>query len=215
MLELVNVSKSFNTNSFFWGKKNIQKSILNNINLFVDSGEAIKISGENGSGKTTLLRIASNNLIQDTGSIKLTNTIENGQIKLVSTNTRSFFLRLTVKENLIFFASLNNLNLSDTKCLEFLENMEITDLLEEKYSNLSNGQQKLILIARSFITNTKILMIDELGSDLDKEKTGKLQKILKDYIQAGNSLIFTSHEDDSNFIDFKEYRLSNMQLNPK
>ena len=93
--------------------------------------------------------------------------------------------------------------------------MEITNLLEEKYCNLSNGQQKLILIARSFITNTKVLMIDELGSYLDKEKTEKLKQILKDYIREGNTLIFTSYEDDFGFSDFKEYKLSNMQLDSK
>ena len=212
MLELVNVSKSFNKNSLFRGKKSSEKSVLENINLFIDSGSATKITGNNGSGKTTLLRIASNNLIQDSGVIKLTSMLQHEQIKVVITNTRSFFLRLTVKENLIFFASLRNLNLSDTKCLDFLEKMKIADLYEEKYSNLSNGQQKLILIARSFITPTKILLVDELGSDLDREKKARLHEILQDYIRAGNSLVFTSHEDNSEFINFQEYKLSNKQL---
>ena len=99
-----------------------------------------------------------------------------------------------------------------TKCLDFLEKMKIADLYEEKYSNLSNGQQKLILIARSFITPTKILLVDELGSDLDREKKARLHEILQDYIRAGNSLVFTSHVDNSEFINFQEYKLSNKQL---
>lgn len=215
MLELRNISKSFMKNSFFWQKKGKNKCILKNISLSISDGKSVKISGKNGSGKTTLLRIASSNLIADSGQIKLSNNLKPNQIKLVSTNTRSFFLRLSVKENLIFFSNLNNLKIDETKCLDFIEKVGITELLDEKYSSLSNGQQKLILIARSFITPTRILMIDELGSDLDKEKMMNLQEILEDFIEAGNSLIFTSHNETSNFSNLEEYSLSNMRLNLK
>ena len=214
MLELTNIRKSFFSTQNILENKGKVKMVLQNISLKIPQSSSTKISGENGCGKTTLLRIISNSLLPDSGYITFSDDFDCTNVKLAGVNTRSFFLRLTVQENLEFFADLNDLDFKKSKCIDFLKAMQIIDLLDEMYSNLSNGQQKLLQIARCFINDPKVLLIDELGTDLDTEKVLLLNNFLSSFIKNGGALIFTSHKDDYSFKNFSNYTLNNGVLIP-
>ena len=95
---LTNIDKKFNS-----------KEVIKSFNFTFKNKNFYKISGRNGSGKTTLLKIIKNIYFPDSGTIQFTNKeLEN--ISYIDNNPRSFFHRLQVIDNLVYFLSLNNPN---------------------------------------------------------------------------------------------------------
>ena len=93
MILLKNISKSFSG-----------KIIFDHANLEINRGDHLILTGPNGSGKTTLLMILKNLYIIDRGTYLIdSNLINQSLISYVSKNNKSFFMRLTVKQNIEFF----------------------------------------------------------------------------------------------------------------
>ena len=107
MISIKNISKHYSD------ILNLKKThVLKNINFEIKKNELLTIVGPNGSGKSTLLKILFNLIQQDSGEICIKNSKQNyidfikDSASLINRNERSFFWRLTVKENINFFNSL-------------------------------------------------------------------------------------------------------------
>lgn len=147
--------------------------VLFDVSLSVDDGDVVSIVGRNGVGKTTTLRSIMNLVTVNSGTISYrdeeitglkTENIAKRGIGYVPEN-RQIFGGLTVEENLRIAAA----NIGDTKAgiqlaLEYFPLLE--DLLESRGSHLSGGEQQMLAIARAFIADNDLLLIDEPNEGL-------------------------------------------------
>lgn len=192
---LSEICKSFST-----------KQVLTNFNYSFELNNIYKVKGSNGSGKTTLFKIIKGIYLPDSGTIKANFKLK-GNISYIDNNPRSFFHRLNVADNLEYFSSLNDRNYQSSIIEELMDFFEILDLKETFFSDLSQGQMQLISIIRGLANESKVLILDESFSFLDKNIKSKLQSFLIDqHIKKKNLILFCSHDDifsESNFIELE------------
>ena len=188
-------------------KINIQKQLHGSnglmnldVNLEIKQGEFLALAGLSGSGKTTLLRILAG-LEEASGIIKINNSIWLDEKFSLSPQKReigfvfqdyALFPNMSVKKNLEF--ALKNKN-EIKKVDEILEIMEIKNLSNMKPELLSGGQKQRVALARTLMTNPKILLLDEPLSALDTTMRLKLQDELSLIHQKFNiTSILVSHD---------------------
>lgn len=181
MLKINNLSKSFGNTK-----------VLNNISFSVDSGDILAVLGRNGTGKTTILRILADLVSEDSGSITLNgDKIKRGDTSLITNNDRSFFWRLTSYENLKYFLGMSGLQ---AKSIEnTIQNMAkvfgVENKLHNLFSSLSSGEKKKINLIRMLLKKQKVMLFDEVATDLDLETKEILQDYLKKYSKDNETII--------------------------
>ncbi|VEB36759.1 methionine ABC transporter ATP-binding protein [Legionella cherrii] len=198
MIELVGLSKSFSG-----------KSVLRDINLFIQEGEIFGIIGRSGAGKSTLLRCI--NLLErpDKGDVLI-----DGQG--LTTLSRKNLALARHKMAMIFqqFNLLNSKNVYDNIALpmriqgideesirnkieELLPIVELTDKKLAYPAQLSGGQKQRVAIARALSCSPKILLCDEATSALDPETTDSILALLKKINSLyGITIVLITHEMD-------------------
>tara|TARA_B100001248_G_scaffold248940_1_gene221684 strand:+ start:32794 stop:33504 length:711 start_codon:yes stop_codon:yes gene_type:complete len=200
MLKINKLSKSYTTlPSGFFNNKGSKKTILKNLSFNTEEGDCIALLGKNGCGKTTLLKLISGVLALDKGSINnnFDKPLDFSLISMVNSNDRSFFWRLSVKENLKFFCSLSNKD-SLEKIEETLILLNVFDKIDFPFMSLSYGERKKISIARALLKDSKILLLDEITSSLDISAKKIMISTLKDLLKKNHLqlIIFTTHSLD-------------------
>jgi len=149
---------------------------LENINFSVNKGELFGLLGPNGSGKTTLIKILSTLILPTKGKayicdhdVMLNEKQGERMIGLVVSDERSFYWRLTGKQNLLFFAALNNIPTSEAE--KRIENLSVLvglhDDIHKTFQNLSSGARQKMALARGLLTDPEILFLDEPTRNLD------------------------------------------------
>ena len=177
VIELQNISKTFierNWKTFLFRKPRYTRA-LDGISLTVEKGEVMGLLGPNGAGKTTLIKILSTLVTPDEGMVKIAgHNLENcleirKKIGLVSTNDRTFYWRLTGRDNLDFFATLYNIHGSAKKARinQVLELTKMQDKADFRFMAYSAGQKQRLSIARAMLSEPEILLLDEATSSLD------------------------------------------------
>ncbi len=200
ILKINQLTKSFskNSNNFFF-KKNQKISVLENVSFDAYKGEVIAILGPNGCGKTTLLKMIAGILISDSGFVADENgrELSNSEIAMVNSNDRSFFWRLTIKENLSFFCELSNKN-SSKKIIEILELLKLLDKINTPFMFLSYGERKKVSIARALLKGSKILLLDEITNSLDISAKKLVTETIKSLIKSSKVelVLFATHSLD-------------------
>lgn len=134
--------------SHIYESKKGKVTALKNLNLDINKGEIFGILGPNGAGKTTLIKILSTLLIPMNGNVEILGydilkfrNIIRKEIGLISSGERGLYWKLTGKENLKYFAELNNLKSSSykQKINEILEFMGLSDSKDKLVSTYSKG----------------------------------------------------------------------------
>lgn len=198
ILKIRGVSKSFGS-----------KQVLDNVDLEVNEGEIFGVIGPSGAGKTTLLEAmvgfvplnsgdisyrAENSAVVNFISIKKDFESIKNQIGF-STQTPSFYDKLTVKENLEYFAKLYNIRdeFIQQRISKILDLIELTGEEKTLAGELSGGMQKRLDIACSLINDPKILILDEPTADLDPLLRKHIWKLIKKINSMGKTVIVSSH----------------------
>ena len=166
------------------------KEILKGLNLQVDKGEFIAITGSSGAGKTSLLRIICGLESPKEGEILLDNMIIFNKGISVPTEKRNIglviqekvlFPHLTARKNIEFGLSKNSPNGSYVD--EILHHLNITKLANKFPHELSGGESQRVALARSIVMKPKLLLLDEPFTGLDTELKSniypEIQSILK------------------------------------
>lgn len=166
------------------------KEILKELNLEVDKGEFIAITGSSGAGKTSLLRIICGLESPKEGEILLDNMIIFNKAISVPTEKRNIglviqekvlFPHLTARKNIEFGLSKNSSNESHVD--EILHHLNITKLANKFPYELSGGESQRVALARSIVMKPKLLLLDEPFTGLDTELKSniypEIQSILK------------------------------------
>ena len=166
------------------------KEILKGLNLQVDKGEFIAITGSSGAGKTSLLRIICGLESPKEGEILLDNMVIFNKGISVPTEKRNIglviqekvlFPHLTARKNIEFGLSKNSSNESHVD--EILHHLNITKLANKFPHELSGGESQRVALARSIVMKPKLLLLDEPFTGLDTELKSniypEIQSILK------------------------------------
>lgn len=183
--------------------------VLNKISLNINEGEIFGIIGRSGSGKTTMLNLLIGFMRPQEGDI-LYNITESGveSFKSVFRNpfdvkkkfgfaaqTPSFYPKLTVMENLRYFAALYSIPKSgiNSKADELLEMTNLTKFKNLISQNLSGGMQKRLDIACSLIHDPPLLILDEPTADLDPISRKQIWDLIRKVNDRGVTIILASH----------------------
>ena len=189
-LSLSKASINFNNVNFNY-QSNENNEVLKDINININGGKMTALVGHSGSGKSTLLNLipriydpTSGQILVDDQIIKNINLSSlRKEISIVDQNTTLF--DDTVFNN-IKYAKPNASNDEVYKaaemsmCIEFINNLEkkFETIIGENGVKLSGGEKQRLSIARAFLKNSKIILLDEATSSLDSETEEKIQKAL-------------------------------------
>ena len=192
-------------------------NVFEDLNFSIHQGDFIKITGPNGSGKSTFLKLMKKLILPNHGKIIYGSEINDSDIALVSQNQRSFFLNLSVKQNLLFFCSLKKTKKIDLeiKIKEYLKIFNLVEKIDAVMSTLSSGQLKKISIIRALLSDPKILLLDEITSNLEEES----RNFIADYVcnELNHiqkiSIVWTTHYPNEIKEDIeKSYTIKNSNL---
>ncbi|MBV2143422.1 amino acid ABC transporter ATP-binding protein [Falsochrobactrum sp. TDYN1] len=187
-----------------------QITVLDGINLKVDTGEVLAIIGPSGSGKSTLLRCLNFLEVADEGKISVAGVevdagrhLGSKQImglrRLAGMVFQSFnlFPHMTVLEN-VSLAQKRVLGRSqseaDAQSLVLLERVGLASKAKEYPHRCSGGQQQRIAIARALALNPKVMLFDEPTSALDPELGLEVLAVMRELAEEGMTMIVVTHE---------------------
>ncbi|MFH1363917.1 MAG: ABC transporter ATP-binding protein [Candidatus Omnitrophota bacterium] len=211
-VEINNLSKEFiqkeKPASFLASKRNKKNIVaLDDINLQIKKGECFGLVGINGSGKTTLLKLLATLILPTKGTANINGyDIVRDAIKVcaitgfVSSGQRSFYWRLTGRQNLEFFAALYELfQLEARRRIDELATLlEIEKYMDFTFYNCSAGIQQRFFLAQSLLHNPDVLLLDEPMKGLDTVIAKQLWSFIKEKFvrEQGKTVLFTTHDHD-------------------
>ena len=178
-------------------KKYGEQYALKGINFTLKKGEFVSILGPNGAGKTTFVKIVSGTTRPTSGQVFLfgENPEDYPELKRkvgVLSHDTFFYRNLTGLENLEFYAKM--LGLSREKAIQWAKTFGINRSLNKRFNEYSRGMKVRLGLARVFMSDPEILLLDEPFSGLDPAGVEKTIEIIK--TQKDRSFILITHRLD-------------------
>lgn len=177
-----------------------KKIIAQNINLQVNEGQIIAILGPNGVGKSTLVKTIASILKPISGKIiykkKLKIAYIPQHLGLVKSKSVLQNILIGVLPELNFWQSLFSVFNPDQlkKAHSIAKDLKIDHLLSKKIYQISGGEKRRVAIARSLMLNPKLILADEILSDLDYSRAEQIIKMLKQLKHNKTSIILIEHD---------------------
>ena len=218
MISLNNVHKSYVTG-------NNSLHVLKGIDLEIKKGEFVSIMGSSGSGKSTLLNILGILDNYEEGSYYLNGKLVKDMSEKKAAKLRNEMLGFVFQSfNLISFKNaMENVALPlyyqgvprkkrNKIALEYLDKMGLLQWADHMPSELSGGQKQRVAIARSLISQPKIIFADEPTGALDTSTSYEVMNILKEINSDGITVILVTHEHDIAAMTQKVIRLKDGKI---
>lgn len=173
-------------------------SALRDLRLSVADGQFIALFGRNGAGKTTLLRILAGLSRPSRGSVWIREfrpgSIEAREVTGYLSHNTALYLDLTALENLRFYARLLDLPHTDSSLTERIAHVGLAGRAHEPVRNYSRGMQQRLAIARAFLHDPVLLLLDEPFTGLDREGTEFLMSYLQEARLHGRTCVMAIHD---------------------
>jgi ABC-2 type transport system ATP-binding protein len=177
---------------------------LNGVSLRIETGECVALVGPNGAGKTTVLRILATALLPTSGRAEVRGfDVERHaqdvrrRIGVMNGDDRSFFWRLSGRENLTFFGELQGLTTTEArrKGDELIERVGLASAAHQRFNGYSTGMRQRLGIARALLHAPEVLLLDEPTANLDIEHRAQVADLLRERLGSGHvSALIASHD---------------------
>ena len=188
-IELDNVSKNF---------KN--QTVLENVNLKLESGKIYGLVGRNGSGKSVLLKIMTGLMEPSDGIIKYGGIpMKKGQY---------------AKENLLLLAKINK-KTGEERINEILKQVGLEPDSKKVYRKFSLGMKQKLAIAQAFMEKPKVLLLDEPMNALDEQSVQDMRIMFREYVNKKPAImvITSHHKEDIEIMCDQVYSIKNGYVN--
>lgn len=191
MIELLNVSKSYN------GKD----KAVDKVNITINDGEIFGFLGPNGAGKTTTIKMITGIINKDEGSIKI-NGIDISEKPLEAKKEFAYvpdspdmFLRLKGIEYLNFMADIYDVPMDKRKekIKTLAERFEMSNALGDQIQSYSHGMRQKIVIMGALVHEPKVWILDEPLTGLDPKSSYILKEMMREQADSGKTVFFSTH----------------------
>jgi len=180
-----------------------------NVNLVINKGDFMSITGKSGSGKSTLMHMlglldtpTSGELILNGKNIKGMNEKELAQIRNSEIGfvfqTFNLLQRTTVLENVILPLTYSKVpkEKHEEMALEVIKQVNLEHRLNNRSNELSGGERQRVAIARALINNPSLILADEPTGNLDSKTGDEIEKIFLDLNKKGITIVLVTHDQD-------------------
>ena len=209
MLVIEHVTKSFPTvfglpSLLKYAGRPPRRIALHDINLTVQRGELLGLLGPNGAGKTTLLKVMATLTIPDSGRILLDGIdiakdpmAAKSRVGLCTSEERSFYFRLTARENLQFFGALTGLRgktLRD-RIVEVSRFVGLESSLDRRFAEYSSGMRQRLTVARALLSDPRVVFLDEPTRAVDPVHAEKIRELIRERLvnELGKTVIVATN----------------------
>lgn len=175
--------------------------LFENLQFEIKPGELVQIEGRNGTGKTTLLRIVTGLGDREEGIIKWKGEeVEKSrdvfhQDLLFLGHQTGVKRELTALENLRFYQSIHNNSSSDKEIFAALAQVGLAGREDVPVAQLSAGQQRRVALARLWLSNQILWILDEPLTAIDKQGVKVLESLFVSHADNGGIVVLTTHQD--------------------
>jgi heme ABC exporter ATP-binding subunit CcmA len=171
---------------------------LRDICLESEAGSCLALIGRNGAGKTTLLRIVGGFSRPGKGQVRILGTPP----RETATRRNIGFLghgiavydELSALENLMLYAKLYGLDKPRQKALEWLERTGLERVRDGLVREFSRGMRQRLAVARAFLHDPSVLLLDEPFTALDDRAIAVLQRLLREGLAQGKTIVMSTHQ---------------------
>ncbi|KPA52586.1 MULTISPECIES: cytochrome c biogenesis heme-transporting ATPase CcmA [Photobacterium] len=197
-----------------------ERLLFDELSFTISSGELVQIEGHNGAGKTTLLRIIAGLGRADSGQVfwnqeDIHTAREDYHQELLFLGHQTGVKReLTAFENLAFFQAMHKCNegsdlkgspkvTGDDALWQALAHVGLAGREDVPAGQLSAGQQRRVALARLWLSNHKLWVLDEPLTAIDKQGVKVLENLFLSHVERGGMVLLTTHQDmftDSNHL---------------
>ena len=180
-----------------------------NVNLVINRGDFMSITGKSGSGKSTLMHMlglldtpTSGELILNGKNTKGMNEKELAQIRNSEIGfvfqTFNLLQRTTVLENVMLPLAYSKVpkEKHEEMALEVIKQVNLEHRLNNKSNELSGGERQRVAIARALINNPSLILADEPTGNLDSKTGDEIEKIFLDLNKKGITIVLVTHDQD-------------------
>ncbi len=208
-IHIERVSKTYpiplaRTRQLFRMKTAAPVEALREVSFDVREGEVFGLIGRNGAGKTTLTKIIATLVQPSSGAVHVRgfDSVRDEErvrasIGLAGAEERSFYWRLTVEQNLVFFARLYGLatRAARRRIGELLELLDLQDLRRRRFGELSTGNKQRMAVARALLSSPPVLLLDEPTRSLDPLAATTMRALIGSLARAQRptTVLLTSH----------------------
>ncbi|MDC0205463.1 ABC transporter ATP-binding protein [Pelagibacteraceae bacterium] len=210
IIKLSRISKKFNR-----GNKDIV--VLKSINLKINKGELISLTGPSGSGKSTLLHIialldqpSSGEVFFKKKSFSKSNHIEKDKVRRkgisIIYQNNNLLSDFTALENVMIPLANNGSewNKAKLKAVKMLSTVNLSKRLNHFPSELSGGEQQRVAVARALITEPDLILADEPTGSLDRKTAHEIFSLFKKFKSKERTILYATHNRElSNKADYK------------
>jgi ABC-type multidrug transport system ATPase subunit len=188
--ELVGVSKAFGP-----------RVVLEDLSLRLRAGRIHALLGSNGAGKTTTLRMLAGLVAPTTGTVRILGfdagaerVRDRAAVGLIPSGDRSFYLRLSGRENLLFFGRLQGLSRREAgrRADDLLDQVGLAGAARTRVGLYSHGMQKRLSAARALIVDPALLLVDEATHDLDPDGARRVRDLVAEIAGRGTSVLWAT-----------------------
>jgi len=186
------------------GRADKPNRAVDRVSFTIHAGEIFGVIGANGSGKSTLIRMISTLLLPDEGEVLVFGhdavreaPVVRQLLNRVSVDP-SFFRTMSALENLLFFGRAYGVPGDEVRrrSVEILGALGLTTKhMREQMNHLSRGQQQKVAVARAFLTEPRLMLLDEPTTGLDPRSKRDVQRFVTDARESsGVSILLTTHD---------------------